>query len=437
MGGVRAEAHAKISRLRKGLKSGGGLQFVETFACQSGYAMRNCDIAANRGHGIRKTMKLFQCQNCGQPLHFENTRCERCGLSLGYLPERETITALKPEGELADGAPQAWRALADSRTYRHCANAAHDVCNWLVPATASESYCAACRHNRIIPDLSLPENLARWRALEGAKHRLFYTLIQLRLPVETQSENPGGLAFQFLADVGPAQPAVLTGHAKGVITINLAEADDPERERRRQQMGELYRTLLGHFRHEIGHYYWDRLIRDSPHLEDFRSVFGDERQDYDSALQNYYANGAPADWSERFISAYASSHPWEDFAETWAHYFHMIDTLETAHVVGLAVSPKLPESPGAVFDFHPRETDMNRLVEAWVALTFAVNSLNRSMGLPDLYPFVLGAGAVAKLSYVHSLIKNVGAKSPSTAKTASRSRREPRTGRRLPRSQSL
>ena len=378
-------------------------------------------------------MKLFQCQNCGQPLHFENTRCERCGLSLGYLPERETISALKPD----DGTPQAWRALADARIYRHCANAAYDACNWLVPAAAPESYCAACRHNRIIPDLSLPENLPRWRALEGAKHRLFYTLIQLRLPVETQAENPAGLAFEFLADAGPAQPVVLTGHANGVITINLAEADNAERERRRQQMGELYRTLLGHFRHEIGHYYWNRLILDSPHLEDFRRIFGDERQAYDSALQNYYSNGAPADWSERFISAYASSHPWEDFAETWAHYFHLIDTLETAHVVGLAVSPKLPESPGAVFDFHPRETDMNRLVEAWVALTFAVNSLNRSMGLPDLYPFILGGAAVAKLSFVHGLIRLVGAKSPSAVKTTARTRREPRPDRRPPRSQSM
>jgi hypothetical protein len=379
-------------------------------------------------------MKLFQCQNCGQPLHFENTRCERCGLSLGYLPGREAISALKPQAKPDDQGPQVWQALADARLYRHCANAAYDACNWLVPAASSESYCAACRHNRVIPDLSLPENLIRWRALEGAKHRLFYTLIQLRLPVETQAESAAGLAFQFLADTGPTQPGVLTGHAGGVITINLAEADDAERERRRHQMGELYRTLLGHFRHEIGHYYWDRLILNTPHLDDFRRIFGDEQQDYDSALQNYYVNGAPADWSERFISAYASSHPWEDFAETWAHYFHMIDSLETAHVVGLAVSPKLPQSPGAVFDFDPRETDMNRLVEAWLALTFAVNSLNRSMGLHDLYPFVLGPAAVAKLSFVQKLI---GANSPSTSKATANIRRDRRDGGRTTRSQSL
>ena len=372
-------------------------------------------------------MKLFQCQNCGQPLYFENRRCERCGLSLGYLPAREAMTALKPHADATDPQRPIWRALADAALYRLCANAARDVCNWLVPAAAADSYCAACRHNRVIPDLSLPENLSRWRALEVAKHRLFYTLIQLRLPVETQAENPAGLAFQFLADVAPAQPQVMTGHANGVITINLAEADDAEREHRRQQMGELYRTLLGHFRHEIGHYYWNRLIANSQHLEEFRRIFGDERQDYTAALDGYYASGAPADWSERFISAYASSHPWEDFAETWAHYFHMIDTLETAHVVGLAVNPKLPESPGAVFDFHPRDTDMNRLVEAWIALTFAVNSLNRSIGLHDLYPFVLGPVAMAKLAFVHRL---VAATSPAEPKPAARP--APRLAQRLP-----
>jgi hypothetical protein len=352
-------------------------------------------------------MKLFQCQNCGQQLYFENTRCERCGLSLGYLPERETITALEPEKGPGNPQHNIWRALADEQTYRYCANAAYDVCNWLIPAERTDAYCAACRHNRMIPDLSLADNRRKWHALEGAKHRLFYTLFQLRLPVETQAENPAGLAFEFLADIAPSGSSVLTGHADGLITINLAEADDSERERRRHQMGEPYRTLLGHFRHEIAHYYWDRLIADTPHLEEFRRIFGDERQDYAAALQNYYAHGAPSDWSEHFISAYASSHPWEDFAETWAHYFHMVDTLETAHYAGLAVSPKLPQSPGAVFDFHPRDTRMEHLVETWLALTFAVNSINRSMGLHDLYPFVLGPLAVAKLTFVQELIRAV------------------------------
>jgi hypothetical protein len=370
-------------------------------------------------------MKLFQCQNCGLPLYFENTRCERCGMSLGYLPDRETVTALKPAGAgeadaKTSAEPKIWRALADAKLYRHCANAAYDVCNWLVPAAAADIYCAACRHNRTIPDLSLAGNLGKWRALEVAKHRLFYTIFQLRLPVETQAESPAGLAFQFLADVAAGGPSILTGHFDGVITINLAEADDAERERRRRQMGEPYRTLLGHFRHEIGHYYWDRLIADTPDLDEFRRVFGDERRDYAAALKAHYAYGPPADWSEHFISAYASAHPWEDFAETWAHYFHMIDTLETAHYAGVAVSPKLAESPGAVFDVHPRDADLPQLVEAWLALTFAVNSLNRSMGLHDLNPYVLGPFAVEKLAFVQQRVRAVSPPRPP-AQSAQRS----------------
>ena len=356
-------------------------------------------------------MKLFQCQKCGQLLHFENTSCERCGSPLGYLPLRETMTALAVGRESRKAQETAWRALADQQDYRLCANSAHAVCNWLLPATLPDLYCTACRHNRTIPDLSLPQNVNNWRAVEVSKHRLFYTLLQLRLPLATKAQSPDGLAFEFLSDAVAASDRgpVLTGHAGGVITINLAEADDAERERRRGQMGEPYRTLLGHFRHEIGHYYWDRLIAGTPHLEEFRRLFGDERKNYAQALQDHYAQGAPADWAERFISAYASAHPWEDFAESFAHYFHMVDTLETAHVFGLAVSPRLPQGPGAVFDFHPRDADTKQLVEAWVALTFAVNAINRSVGLHDLYPFVLNAPAVAKLGFVAQRIGSAAA----------------------------
>jgi hypothetical protein len=341
-------------------------------------------------------MKLFQCQNCGQPLYFENTRCESCGSTLGYLPAREAVTALWQDAGL-------WTALAaPGRRYRYCANAMHGVCNWLIPADSAEQFCAACRHNRMIPDLTVSDNLAHWRLMETAKHRLFYTLLKLKLPLATRAEDPEGLAFDFLAD-GAA--TVLTGHDNGVITINLAEADDAERERRRHQMGEPYRTLLGHFRHEIAHYYWNRLVDNSPSLEQFRELFGDERRDYGGALQDYYARGAPADWPERFVSAYASAHPWEDFAETWAHYFHMVDTLESANAFGLIVKPKLAQSLGARIDFNPLGSDMSRLIDAWLPLTFAVNSINRSMGLHDLYPFVLSPPAIAKLAFVHERIR--------------------------------
>ncbi len=346
-------------------------------------------------------MKLFECQNCAQPLYFENTRCESCGLSLGYLPGHETVTALKPNGE-------AWHALADRRsTYRYCANAVHNVCNWLVSAESPEQFCATCRHNRVIPDLSQPGNLEHWRLIEIAKHRLFYTVLRLRLPVRTRAEDPDGLAFDFLADIGAPSTGtpVMTGHANGVITINLAEADDAERERRRRQMEEPYRTLLGHFRHEIAHYYWDRLVAGSAKLDEFREIFGDERTDYGEALQRYYASGAPADWAKNFVSAYATAHPWEDFAETWAHYFHMVDTLETASSFGLAVIPKAGKGLTARIDFDAHRADMARLVGAWIPLTFAANSMNRSMGLPDLYPFVLSLPAIAKLTFIHGCIR--------------------------------
>jgi hypothetical protein len=357
-------------------------------------------------------MKLFECQNCGQPLYFENTRCESCGLPLGYLPAKETVTALvEGEGGL--------RALADaSRPYRYCANEQYGVCNWLIPAESSDAFCAACRHNRMIPDLSVPENVTNWRRVEVAKHRLFYTLLKLRLPLTTRSEEPdAGLAFDLLAPSPPGGPPVITGHAGGLITINLAEADDAERERQRAKMGEPYRTLLGHFRHEVAHYYWDHLVRDTPSLQEFRELFGDERQDYAEALKRHYAEGPPSNWVDQYVTAYASVHPWEDFAETWAHYFHMVDTLETAGVFGVRLRPKVAKGAGldAVVDFDPHTAEMDRIINTWLPLTFAVNSINRSMGQPDLYPFVLSPPAIWKLAFVHDRIHAVNAEETAQA----------------------
>ena len=348
-------------------------------------------------------MKLFECQHCGQPLYFENTRCESCGRGLGYLPSIETVTALE-EGT------GGLRALAERKGhYRYCANQQFNACNWLIPADSPDQFCAACRYNRMIPDLSVAENLTDWKRIEIAKHRLFYTLLKLRLPLKTKIEDPdNGLAFDFLAppSTDPSAPPVLTGHANGLITINLREADDSERERMRRQMGEPYRTLLGHFRHEIAHYYWDRLVRDAPDIEAFRKLFGDDREDYAAALQRHYNTGAPANWQDHFVTSYASVHPWEDWAETFAHYFHMVDTLETASAFGMRVRPRV--SKGAdlttTIDFDPHTATMDRIIDAWLPLTFAVNSINRSMGIADLYPFVLAPPVIVKLSFIHDRI---------------------------------
>jgi hypothetical protein len=348
-------------------------------------------------------MKLFKCQRCAALLYFENTQCTSCAHRLGYLPQKAVMSALESEGD-------AWRALAVPQSrYRLCANAELDACNWLIPAESAEPYCIACRHNHLVPDLAIDDNLTRWRKLEAAKHRMFYGILALDLPLASLADDPAtGLVFDVLA--GPPSPtdsAVITGHENGRITVNLAEADDAERERVRQQMAEPYRTLLGHFRHEIGHYYWDRLVRDAGRQEAFRAQFGDERLDYQQALADHSARGPAADWQERFVSSYASMHPWEDFAETWAHYLHIVDTLEMAGAFGLRVHPRIAATDAldTEIDFDPyRAGDVARLVEAWLPLTFAVNSLNRSMGQPDLYPFRLTPVVIAKLGFVHDLV---------------------------------
>ncbi len=346
-------------------------------------------------------MRLFKCPSCGQTLYFENTRCESCGRRLGYDPATACMRALEPEG-------LAWRDADGVEEWRFCTNAGHDACNWLIPTDSGDALCAACRHNHIIPDLSDPARLSRWRALEAAKHRLIYTLIRLRLPLATRAEDPAhGLAFDFLAET-PTQPKILTGHDDGLITIALKEGSDAERERMREQMGELYRTPLGHFRHEIGHHYWDLLVRGSPFLDRFRQLFGDEREDYAQALKNHYGRPHKPGWQAHFVSLYATSHPWEDFAETWAHYLHIIDTLEMAASFGISIHPKLTRDPALQADitFDPyREADMASLVETWLPLAFAVNSLNRSMGQPDLYPFILSAHVVEKLAFIHEVAR--------------------------------
>jgi hypothetical protein len=346
-------------------------------------------------------MRLFKCQECGQTVFFENRVCERCRNQLGYLPDATKLLSLQPQGDR-------FTAMKGRHLkFRYCANAAQNACNWVIPDNSPERFCTACRHNRTIPDVTVGDNLVRWQRMEMAKHRLFYTLIALRLPLKSYVDDPAhGLAFDFLAD-GPSGGAVLTGHDEGLITINLNEADDAAREKLRTEMGEPYRTLLGHFRHEVGHYFWNVLVRDANRLDECRAVFGDDRQDYGEALKRHYAQGAPANWAEDFTSSYATAHPWEDFAETWAHYLHIVDTLETASAFGLRIHPATSKSRvlNADIDFDPhRAPNVQRLVDAWLPLTFAVNSLNRSMGHADLYPFVVSPGVVKKLAFIHEII---------------------------------
>lgn len=368
-------------------------------------------------------MKLFTCQRCNQLLFFESVTCTSCGARLAYLPESGVVSVLdatpsgnqneQPPGETSSRSGGTFRPLAPEAggtLQRLCRNdTEHAVCNWAVPASDPHDYCRACRLNHVIPPQG-EDNKKAWQKLEIAKRRLVYALLELGLPVETKEENPaGGLAFDFLADdPSGAGPKVFTGHDGGLITINIAEADAPFREQMRKHLGETYRTLLGHFRHEIGHYYWARLVKDGPRLEEFRGRFGDERADYAEAQQRHYQGGPPDDWNARFVSAYASMHPWEDWAETWAHYLHMADTIETAQAHGLSLRPAgVPRSTArkaAVEASRVDPRDFDDLIEAWFPLTIALNNLNRSMGTRDVYPFVLSQPAIDKLRFVHRIV---------------------------------
>jgi hypothetical protein len=352
-------------------------------------------------------MKPFHCDGCGNLVFFENVRCVKCQRTLGFLPQFGELSALEPaENGL-------WKPLisqAKPGLYRQCNNSLqHQVCNWMIPQANAATFCLSCSLNEMIPDLTVPENLERWRKLETAKRRIIYTILRLGLPMEiVPGKNYPALRFKFIGDP-PGGPAITTGHENGVITVNIAEADDVERERRRVNLHEPYRTLLGHLRHEVAHYYWDRLIPENGWLAGFRELFGDETRDYTTALQSHYQQGAPADWQSHYVSAYASSHPWEDWAETWAHYFHTIDTMETAAAFGMTLRPRNHSAEHSMTadpaQANASNTNFDTLLENWFPLTYALNSFNRGMGLPDLYPFVLSGPAIEKLRFIHQVIE--------------------------------
>lgn len=352
-------------------------------------------------------MLLFNCEECGHQLYFESTRCVRCESELGYVPAARAVTVLAP----ADG-PSVFTVRdpgAANTAFRRCDNFEAIGCNWLTPAGRG-GLCDSCVRSTHVPDLSIDENRARWSTLEAAKRRLLFTLDCLGLSplLDASDDDHGdgapGLSFRFLRS-SDAEP-VVTGHADGVVTIDIAEADATHLAAQRRDLGERYRTPLGHLRHETGHYFFLRLFPDDSSKAAFRDLFGDETADYQAALDRHYENGPPADWATSFVSAYASMHPAEDWAETFAHYLHMVDTLETAAACGLSVAQPLDcavpndRVRAGTVDF----ADVDELLEAWSAVALALNSLNRSMGHPDAYPFALSAPAAAKLRFAHDAI---------------------------------
>ncbi len=293
----------------------------------------------------------------------------------------------------------------------------HKVCNWVVPANGSSSLCVSCQLNHMIPDLSIAGNIVSWGKMEAAKRRVLYTLSELGLRPQSKQVSAHGLTFDFLNPT-PDKP-VLTGHEHGVITLNLQEADDAHREKMRTGLGEPYRTLVGHFRHEIGHYYWDQLLgarapNDPLYLE-WRELFGDENLSYEEALKRHYEQGPPRDWAMTYISSYATMHPWEDWAETWAQYLHIVDGMETARDFGWdsQVVP-IPFTPFNASDIGLSRWDADpqflKLVNGWAKLAPALNEIALSLGQGNLFPFVFTSAAVRKIHFVHNV---VGAGVPS------------------------
>ena len=354
-------------------------------------------------------MKLFKCDHCGQPVYFENYFCVQCNALLGFDPQQMDMLPLQPTADNNNSFTIA--GTNSTNQYKYCSNKQQNVCNWLLPHNSESEYCTACNLNHTIPNLDQQDHREKWSRIEVAKHRLVYSLLRFNLPVISKFQDAAtGIAFDFKAEENKGDgERLLTGHDNGLITLNIEEADDAVREMARKQMDEVYRTLLGHFRHEIGHYYWDRLISYTDRLHPFRKLFGDESADYEAALKQHY-NKVPSDsWKDSFISVYASAHPWEDWAETWAHYLHIIDTMETAYSFGVIINPRTSGADNdlsAALNIDPYTTKhFDEIIERWIPLSFVMNSLNRAMGMKDSYPFVINEAVKQKLNFIHETIR--------------------------------
>jgi hypothetical protein len=346
----------------------------------------------------------FVCPNCGQHLTFENSLCLSCSRPLGFSLDDMALLVI------ASGPDSGQPGFVDADKYELCANLHLAQCNWLVDKEAVRQLCRSCKLTRTRPNDADTKALGAFAVAEKAKRRLIAELHELKLPIVGRDEDPDyGLAFDLLSS---EQEKVFTGHNNGVITLDLAEGDDVHREQLRIAMDEPYRTLLGHFRHEIGHYYYYRLVEPSPKYPDrFRELFGDPDADYQQALDRHYKEGAPEGWEEKYVSSYATMHPAEDWAETFAHYLHIRDTLDTA----------------AAFTFAPANATYERkvlgpsgfdtIIEMWLPLAWALNMFNLSMGRDDLYPFVLPSAGLENMRLIHTIIVEVTS-DPNTLSTA-------------------
>ncbi len=325
-------------------------------------------------------MKAFSCRVCDAPLYFENSLCVACGTPLGFSRDERAIVPLDGQGRYVDGQGLIWHV---------CANLNIAGCTWLAPLEGG--LCSSCVLTRTRPNDEDGDWLEAFRVAEVAKRHLLHELDGLGFAVIGKHvDEEEGLAFDLLAS---AAEGVVIGHDHGVITLDLAESDDAHREKVRVDLDEPYRTMLGHFRHEIGHYYEWQLVRGDERLGRCRQLFGDESVDYQEAVDRHYAQGPPEGWQERYLSTYATMHPFEDFAETFAHYLHICDAIETAGAYGLTT----------VGSVHAFSSFRDVVLGVWVPLAVALNQINRSMGKEDLYPFVIPDPVIEKLEFVAGL----------------------------------
>jgi hypothetical protein len=350
-------------------------------------------------------MRDFHCPNCGQRLTFENSACLSCGSALGFSLDQMALLVI------ANGDDSEHAGAVHADDYQLCANLHLAECNWLVPKHHPGGLCTSCALTLERPNDTDTAGLTAFAEAEAAKRRLVTELHELKLPIIGHDQDPDyGLAFRLLSS---AHEEVMTGHEDGVITLDLAEGDDVHREQLRVEMDEPYRTLLGHFRHEIGHYYFYRLIASSSdNLARFYELFGDPDADYQDALDRHYRDGAPEGWQERFVSSYATMHPAEDWAETFAHYLHIRDTLDTCAWCGLAPASATFDRPAL------GPSAFQTIIDMWLPLSWSLNMVNRSMGHDDLYPFVLPVAVLEKMRFIHTVIDEVTSESKGPAAIA-------------------
>ena len=337
-------------------------------------------------------MRIFHCDRCSNVVAFEAHQCPTCEAPLGYVDGERTIRVLVPTAE-----PSTYTLADDDRPVWRCLNSAWG-CNWVLPAGSENTWCRSCQLTRGRPDEGRPDAVEAWMAAEAAKRRLVHQLDELALPIDVRSAAvPDGLAFDLVYLPGAGG---ITGHLDGVVTLDLAETDEQHRNDLRRRLGEPFRTVIGHLRHEIGHHYWNRLVGQSNELTGFRRLFGDERVDYSDAIDHHYANGTTPWDATRFVTAYAASHPMEDWAETFAHYLHIVDAVDTA--VAYELIP--PGSTGVLVADAVGDLELTDLLDSWRPINNAINAIADSLGAPAVYPFQPTGLVVAKLAFVHRQI---------------------------------